>query len=63
MHVLMYISKLQIIQSYEQVLGPMGSDKRGPTVLALHYNIHFRPTFLALVLLVLLNTGKSTRSM
>jgi len=32
MHVLMYDSKLWIIQSYEQVLGPMGSDKRGPTV-------------------------------
>jgi len=32
MHVLMYGSKLRIIQSYEQVLGPMGSDKQGPTV-------------------------------
>jgi len=25
--------KLRIIQSYEQVLGLMGSDKRGPTVV------------------------------
>ena len=32
MHVLMYDAKLRIIQSYEQVLVPMGSDKRGPTV-------------------------------
>ena len=37
MHVLMYDSKLRIIQSYEQVLGPMGSDKRGPTVHASYY--------------------------
>ena len=32
MHVLMYDSKQQIIQSYEQILGPMGLDKRGPSV-------------------------------
>jgi len=33
MHVTMYNLKLRIVQSYEQVLGPMGSDKRGPTVV------------------------------
>ena len=32
MHVIMYDAKLRIIESYEQVLIPMGSDKRGPTV-------------------------------
>ena len=32
MQVLMYDAKLRIIQSYELVLVPMGSDKRGPTV-------------------------------
>ena len=32
MHALMDDSKLQIIQSYEQGLGPTGSDKQGPTV-------------------------------
>ena len=35
MHVLIYDAKLRIIQSYEQVLVPMGSDKRGPTVHSL----------------------------
>jgi len=33
---LMADSKLRIIQSYEQGLVPMGSDKQGPTVKQTH---------------------------
>ena len=41
MHVLMYDAKLRIIQSYEQVLVPMGSDKRGPTICIIQWHLEY----------------------